>query len=63
MHQEFRGHFDNPVTTLLVDTDESSDYAQLLLKDGQAVILNSVQVSEIIQQLTGWLASRVGRLL
>lgn len=56
--QKLQGHFDNPVVTLTVDANTDSDYVQLSLREGQAVILHTSQVGAVINQLTDWLALR-----
>lgn len=52
------GHFDNPAVTIVVDTNETSDYMQFSLDKGQAVILDASAVGAIVGQLTEWLTAR-----
>ncbi|MFZ2240592.1 MAG: hypothetical protein WAV90_13845 [Gordonia amarae] len=54
--QTFRGYFDNPVPELTLDTDPASPYAQFLIRNGQAAILDAAAAAvKIIGQLSAWL--------
>lgn len=59
--QTFHGHFDNPVPEMTLDADPFSEYVQFSLRNGQAAILDTVAVGQIIGQLSDWLVHQAGR--